>query len=103
LRVVFERIETSDEAVQALAQVQPPSQQELAEREPDSRHLSGNLEGMEVDRRSNIRLDGEGGARATDNKTRYLSTGLALLVAAAAARPDPGDGAGGAGGAPGRG
>jgi len=101
LRVVFERIETSDEAVQALAQVQPPSQQELAEREPDSRHLSGNLEGMEVDRRSNIRLDGEGGARATDNKTRYLSTGLALLVAAAAARPDAEHGTVDQGGDPG--
>ena len=33
-------------------------------------------------------MDEEGGARATDSKTRYLSTGFALLMTAAAARPD---------------
>jgi type IV secretory pathway VirB10-like protein len=48
----------------------------------------GNLEGLEVDRRAHVALDEEGGARATDSKTRYLSTGVALLLAAAASRPD---------------
>jgi len=35
-----------------------------------------------------MNLDEEGGARTTDSKTRYLSTGLAVLLAAAAAHPD---------------
>jgi hypothetical protein len=100
LRVVFERIETSDEALQALAQVRRVTQQEALGSERDARHLAGNLESVEVDRRSNIRLDKEGGARVTDNKTRYLSTGLALLVAAAAAHPDAERGTVDAGGDP---
>src|SRR6266403_4283725 len=72
LRVIFERIETSDEAVQALAQLQMQAQQAQAER---SQAMVGNLEGVEVDRRANIQLDEEGGARTTDSKTRYLSSG----------------------------
>jgi hypothetical protein len=101
LRVVFERIETSDEALRALAQIRPVSPQEDVGGEQNSRQLLGSLESVEVDRRSNIKLDGEGGARATDDKTRYLSTGLALLVAAAAARPDAERGTVDTGGDPG--
>jgi len=57
LRVIFERIETSDEAVQALAQLQMQAQQAQAER---SQAMVGNLEGVEVDRRANMQLDEEG-------------------------------------------
>jgi hypothetical protein len=85
LRVIFERIETSDEAVQALAQLQMQAQQAQAER---SQAMVGNLEGVEVDRRANMQLDEEGGARTTDSKTRYLSTGLAVMLAAAASHTE---------------
>src|SRR5437899_11585561 len=50
--------------------------------------MQGSVEGVEADRRAGLRLDDEGGAQATDSKTRYLSTGVALLLAAAASRPD---------------
>jgi hypothetical protein len=84
LRVIFERIETSDEGVQALAQVQKEAQAQ-AER---SQAMVGNLAGVEVDRRANMQLDEEGGARTTDSKTRYLSTGLAVMLAAAASHTE---------------
>jgi type IV secretory pathway VirB10-like protein len=67
LRVVFNRIETPEGVVQP---------------------MQGSLEGLEADRAAGLKLDEEGGARATDSKTRYLSTGFALLMTAAAARPD---------------
>jgi hypothetical protein len=84
LRVVFERIETSEEAMHALAQLQLQAQAQ-AER---SQAMIGNLEGVEVDRRANMQLDEEGGAHTTDSKTRYLSTGLAVLLAAAASHTE---------------
>jgi len=85
LRVIFERIETSDEAVQALAQLQMQARQAQAER---SQAMVGNLEGVEVDRRAHMQLDEEGGARTTDSKTRYLSSGLAVMLAAAASHTE---------------
>lgn len=91
LRVIFEHIETSEEGLQALAQVQRAVQAQ-AERsqapEERSQAMIGNLEGVEVDRRANMQLDEEGGARTTDSKTRYLSTGLAVLLAAAASHTE---------------
>jgi hypothetical protein len=84
LRVVFERIETSEEAMHALAQLQLQAQAQ-AER---SQAMIGNLEGVEVDRRAHMHLDEEGGAHTTDSKTRYLSTGLAVLLAAAASHTE---------------
>lgn len=54
----------------------------------DLQRVQGSLEGIEVDREARLKLDEEGGAHATDSKTRYLSTGVALLMAAAAAHPD---------------
>jgi hypothetical protein len=54
----------------------------------DLQPVQGTLEGVEVDRAAHLKLDEEGGAHATDSKTRYLSTGIALLMAAAAAHPD---------------
>jgi hypothetical protein len=90
LRVVFERIETSDEGVQALAQLQAQAQaRDLANlQRADSQAIIGNLEGLEVAKNSNMRLDEEGGAHTTDNKTRYLSSGLAVLLAAAASHTE---------------
>jgi hypothetical protein len=104
LRVLFERMETPDEAVQALAQVQAPVSapmehtrahspaqspaQSQVQSQAQSQAMIGNLESIEVDRNANIKLDEEGGARTTDSKTRYLSTGIAVLLAAAAAHPD---------------
>jgi hypothetical protein len=84
LRVIFERIETSEEATQALAQLQMQAQAQ-AER---SQAMIGNLEGVEVDKRANMQLDEEGGARTTDSKTRYLSSGLAVMLAAAASHTE---------------
>jgi len=90
LRVVFERIETSDEGVQALAQLETQAQeQNLAElHRADSQAMVGNLEGVEVARSSHMTLDEEGGAHTTDSKTRYLSSGLAVLLAAAASHTE---------------
>ena len=50
--------------------------------------MIGNLEGVEVDRRANIQLDEEGGAHTTTSKTRYLSSGLAVVLAAAASHTE---------------
>jgi hypothetical protein len=98
LRVIFGRIETSEEAAQALAQMhaQAEAQAELAQASAErsqapaerSQAMIGNLEGVEVDRRANMQLDEEGGARITDSKTRYLSTGLAVMLAAAASHTE---------------
>jgi len=67
LRVIFTRVVTPEGVVQP---------------------MQGSLEGVEADRAAALKLDDEGGAHATDSKTRYLSTGLTLLMAAAASRPD---------------
>lgn len=72
LRVVFETIETPEGQTQV---------------------MHGSLEGVEVDRAANMKLDSEGGARTTDSKTRYLSTGLSLLAVAAAMHPESDSGA----------
>jgi hypothetical protein len=47
--------------------------------------VQGTLDGIEVSRAAHLKLDEEGGAHATDNKTRYLATGFALLMTAAVA------------------
>jgi hypothetical protein len=72
LRVVFEKIETPEGQTQA---------------------MHGSLEGVEVDSAANMKLDNEGGARTSDSKTRYLSTGLSLLALAAAVHPESDSGA----------
>jgi hypothetical protein len=61
------------------------------------------VEGLEVAKRENLKLDSEGGAQVTTGKTRYLSTGIAVMLAASSASPDAdrfrhrtsGDGGGG--------
>jgi hypothetical protein len=91
LRVIFERIETSEEATQALAQLQMQAQSQAERSQATaqrSQPMVGNLEGVEVDKRANMQLDEEGGARTTDSKTRYLSSGLAVILAAAASHTE---------------
>jgi hypothetical protein len=97
LRVIFDRIETPEEAIQALSQVQ----EQVERAQAGSQAMIGNLEGVEVARSAHMKLDEEGGARTTDNKTRYLSTGLAVLLAAAASHQDAEHGTVDAGGDPG--
>jgi hypothetical protein len=97
LRVVFERIEAPEEAIQALSQVQGQAEHVQA----GSQGMIGNLEGVEVARSAHMKLDEEGGAHTTDDKTRYLSTGLAVLLAAAASHPDAEHGTTDAAGDPG--
>jgi hypothetical protein len=67
LRFIFEHIETPQGGLQG---------------------MQGSLEGLQVDRAASMKLDEEGGTRVTDSKTRYLSTGLTVLLAAAASHPD---------------
>jgi hypothetical protein len=99
LRVIFDRIETSEEALKALAQVQAQAQAEHSE--ASSQAMIGNLEGLEVARNAHMKLDEEGGAHTTDSKTRYLSTGLAVMLAAAASHTDSEHGTTDAAGDPG--
>jgi hypothetical protein len=97
LRLIFERIEIPVETERAAAETAPPqveAQQNAANTSrPELTHrgnlrMTGNIEGVEVDRRDHMVLDEEGGARTTDPKTRYLSTGVAILLAAAASHTD---------------
>ncbi len=68
LRVAFEQVTTPEGMPQA---------------------VQGNLSGVTLDRSANVKIDEEGGTRVTDNKSRYLMTGLSLTIAAFAARGDP--------------
>jgi hypothetical protein len=83
LRVIFERIETSEEGMQALAQIQAQVDEQAS-----SQAMIGNLEGVEVDRNAHMKLDEEGGAHTTDSRKRYLSSGLSVLLAAAASHTE---------------
>lgn len=65
LRLVFKQIELPDGLV---------------------RNLQASLAGMEVDRKAALKLDEEGNAEATDSKTRYMTTALAVAVATLAAQ-----------------
>ncbi|HLZ11886.1 MAG TPA: hypothetical protein VKP58_04810 [Candidatus Acidoferrum sp.] len=67
LRIAFNRMELPSGAIQA---------------------MQGTLEGMQVDRSDHLVLDEEGGTHATTPKTRYLSTGFAIVMLAAASHPD---------------
>jgi hypothetical protein len=95
LRLIFERIEIPAEAERAVADTAPKlvAQNTANESRPELTHrgnlrMTGNIEGVDVDKRDNMVLDEEGGARTTDSKTRYLSTGVAILLAAAASHTD---------------
>ena len=45
-------------------------------------HVEASLEGVEVKDDENLSLDSEGGAQATTPKTRYLTTGISIALAA---------------------
>jgi len=95
LRLIFERIEIPAEAQRAASETAPKlvAQNDANTSRPELTHrsnlrMTGNIEGVDVDRRDHMVLDEEGGARTTDSKTRYLSTGVAILLAAAASHTD---------------
>ena len=50
--------------------------------------VEASLEGVEVKDDENLSLDSEGGAQATTPKTRYLTTGISLALAAVSFSPD---------------
>jgi hypothetical protein len=68
-------------------QVVPPQSAE--------QQVEASLEGVEVKSDQNLSLDSEGGAQATTPKTRYLTTGISLALAAASLVPDADAGASG--------
>jgi hypothetical protein len=47
-----------------------------------------NLEGVAVAKGEHLRLDNEGGAEVTTPRTRYLTTGIQVMLAATQASPD---------------
>jgi hypothetical protein len=60
--------------------------------------IQSTLEGMDVAKGENLALDSEGGAQVKPSKTRYLTTGIAVLLAASSASPDSDAGRGDAAG-----
>jgi hypothetical protein len=66
--------------------------------------IEATLEGLEVTQGQNLALDSEGGAQVKTPKMRYLTTGIAVMLAAGSSHPDEDNGgvhggaAGGAGG-----
>ena len=56
------------------------------------------LEGVAVANGEHLKLDAEGGAQVTTPKTRYLTTGIQVMLAATSAMPDSDARAGGGGG-----
>jgi hypothetical protein len=55
--------------------------------------VEASLEGVEVKDDQNLSLDSEGGAQATTPKTRYLTTGISIALAATTFLPDDDAGA----------
>ena len=51
-------------------------------------HVEASLEGVEVKDDQHLSLDSEGGAQTTTPKTRYLSTGISIALAASSVLPD---------------
>jgi hypothetical protein len=68
---------------------------ELVPPEGVAQKVEATLEGVQAGKSSHVKLDSEGGAEATTSKTRYLTTGLSLALAAASARTDNDAGRGG--------
>jgi hypothetical protein len=54
-----------------------------------------NLEGVAVAKGEHLKLDSEGGAEVTTPRTRYLTTGIQIMLAASQASPDRDAGQGG--------
>jgi hypothetical protein len=57
--------------------------------------IEASLEGVEVSKGEHLALDSEGGAQVTTSRTRYLTTGIQVALAASAASPDRDAGAAG--------
>ncbi len=58
--------------------------------------VEATLKGVDATKNENLKLDSEGGAQVTTPKTRYLTTGIAVMLAASSAAPDEDrDGGGG--------
>ena len=51
-------------------------------------HVEASLEGVEVKDNQHLSLDSEGGAQTTTPKTRYLTTGISIALAASSLAPD---------------
>jgi hypothetical protein len=51
-------------------------------------NVETNLESVAVAKDEHLKLDAEGGAQATTPRTRYLTTGIAVMLAATQAAPD---------------
>ena len=60
--------------------------------------IQSTLAGMDVAKGENLALDSEGGAQVRRSKTRYLTTGIAVMLAASSASPDSDAGRGDAAG-----
>jgi len=58
-------------------------------------HVEASLEGVEVKDDQHLSLDSEGGAQTTTPKTRYLTTGISIALAASSLVPDADAGRGG--------
>jgi hypothetical protein len=50
--------------------------------------VEASLEGVEVAKGEHLTLDAEGGAQVTSSRTRYLTTGIAVALAASSMSPD---------------
>jgi hypothetical protein len=74
---------------------------EVAPPDGVAQKVETSLEGVAVAKGEHLKLDAEGGAQVTTPRTRYLTTGIQVMLAAASASPD-GDhdlhGGGGGGG-----
>ncbi len=68
-------------------EIVPPSSAE--------QHVEASLEGVEVKDDQHLSLDSEGGAQTTTPKTRYLTTGISIALAASSLAPDADAGSGG--------
>jgi hypothetical protein len=62
--------------------------QELIQIDGIQEKVEATLEGVQLGKNANVKLDSEGGAEATTPKTRYLATALSLTLAAASVRSD---------------
>ncbi|HEY2548681.1 MAG TPA: hypothetical protein VGI46_21580 [Candidatus Acidoferrum sp.] len=60
--------------------------------------VQATLAGVQADKGQDVKLDSEGGAEANSPKTRYLATGISVLLALASAHTDEDAPAGSAGG-----
>lgn len=60
--------------------------------------IQSTLQGMDVAKGENLKLDSEGGAQVKTSKTRYLTTGIAVMLAASSSSPDSDAGRGDAAG-----